>query len=470
MKIDNGLAEIQERGVLVSLITHVKLIDVVPTHFKAEHFQFSIYGETFKVILDLISNGYSPDASNIFERLPHALKNTIKSHQYFVNLLADHPLQITNNIPSFKGYIDGIYERYKKLSLVQIASKFTEVVNSDNNSEDILEEIERELAEFVTKQHDTKGVAFLSDYLKNVMSDTEKAYKANHNENKGENNNVSTGFTKLDQQLNGLKPSQLYMLAGRPSMGKSALATNIAFNIANKNLKDTPNKKNALFFSLEMPGDQIARRILAEQVKISSDKIEKGEVSQDEFLACDEIVRKLTGVGLIIDDTAALSIYTIMSRARRLHLKHKLDLIVVDYLQLINGNKNSKNDYRVYEIAEISKGLKNLSKELNVPVLALSQLSREVEKRPDKRPQLSDLRDSGSIEQDADVVMFVYREAYYEERKEPTPEGNEDHKNWQIKMSKIKNHAEIIIAKNRYGQIGTVKVKFEGDLTKFSDL
>ena len=252
-------------------------------------------------------------------------------------------------------------------------------------------------------------------------------------------------------------------------MGKTALATNIAFKIASDNSIDNENKKNVVgFFSLEMSSEQLATRILAEDSSISSEKIRRGEMNSNDFQQILKSSSKLGNLPLFIDDSPNLSIAALRTRARRLKRKYNLDIIVIDYLQLIRPSV-SRPDNRVLEIAEMTRNLKALSKELNIPVLCLSQLSRQVEQREDKRPQLSDLRESGAIEQDADVVMFVYREEYYLERKEPTP-GSEDYQKWQEKMGKIHNISEVIVAKQRHGPIGKINLHFEGATTKFSNL
>ena len=288
---------------------------------------------------------------------------------------------------------------------------------------------------------------------------------------------MSTGLTDMDYLLGGLHPSDLVILAGRPSMGKTALATNIAFHaarhyeyeIAGDGSRRTTNGGVVGFFSLEMSSEQLATRLLAEYSGVPSHEIRRGEISEADFGKLRDAAIELQSVPLHIDDTGGLSIGALAARARRLKRMHGLDLIVVDYLQLVTGSNLKKSDGRVQEVSEITQGLKALAKELDVPVLALSQLSRQVEQREDKKPQLADLRESGSIEQDADVVMFVYREAYYKGRVEPKPDTPE-HLEWAEEMQKIGNIAEVIIGKQRHGPIGTVKLSFEGKLTKFGNL
>ncbi|KFI28237.1 replicative DNA helicase [Paenirhodobacter enshiensis] len=286
---------------------------------------------------------------------------------------------------------------------------------------------------------------------------------------------VSTGLSDLDKKLGGLHPSDLLILAGRPSMGKTSLATNIAFNIAKayRRGQRSDGSEGAVdggvvgFFSLEMSAEQLAARVLSEASEVPSEQIRRGDMSEGEFRRFVEAAKALETCPLYIDDTPALPISQVAARCRRLKRTHGLDVVFVDYLQLLRGS--TRNDNRVQEIAEISMGLKAIAKELNIPVVALSQLSRQVESRDDKRPQLSDLRESGSIEQDADVVMFVYRDEYYHERMKP-PEDDPRFAEWMQKAERVHGKAEIILGKQRHGPIGTVEVAFESRFTRFSDL
>jgi len=289
---------------------------------------------------------------------------------------------------------------------------------------------------------------------------------------------VGTGLIDMDRQLGGMHRSDLIILAGRPSMGKTSLATNIAFHIAKKfreEKSDTGVSKAADggrvgFFSLEMSSEQLATRILAEQSGVPSHKIRRGDINATEYEHIRDSADDISNIPLYIDDTGGISIGQLAARARRLKRMHGLELIIVDYLQLLTGGKALKSsDGRVQEVSAITQGLKVLAKELDIPVLALAQLSRQVEQRDDKRPQLSDLRESGSIEQDADVVMFVFREEYYKARSEPS-EGTEEHLKWQEEMERLHAKAEIIIGKQRHGPIGTIKLSFDAHITKFGNL
>ncbi|WP_417627523.1 replicative DNA helicase [Pararhodobacter aggregans] len=286
---------------------------------------------------------------------------------------------------------------------------------------------------------------------------------------------ISTGLVDLDKKLGGLHPSDLIILAGRPSMGKTSLATNIAFNIAkaykrgirHDGHEGAVNGGAVGFFSLEMSADQLAARILSEAAEVPSEQIRRGDMSEEEFRRFVEVAKTLENCPLYIDDTPALPISQVAARARRLKRTHGLDVLMVDYLQLLRG---SSKESRVQEVSEITQGLKAIAKELNIPVIALSQLSRAVESRDDKRPQLSDLRESGSIEQDADVVMFVFREEYYREREKPSDHDLDAMAKWQEIMERAHGKAEVIIGKQRHGPIGTVELSFEGRFTRFGNL
>jgi len=286
---------------------------------------------------------------------------------------------------------------------------------------------------------------------------------------------ISTGLVDLDKKLGGLHPSDLVILAGRPSMGKTSLATNIAFNIAKAykhgmrpdGLEGTVNGGVVGFFSLEMSAEQLAARILSEASEVPSEQIRRGDMTEQEFRRFVEAAKSLEACPLFIDDTPALPISQVAARARRLKRTHGLDVLMVDYLQLLRG---STKENRVQEVSEITQGLKAIAKELNIPVIALSQLSRQVESRDDKRPQLSDLRESGSIEQDADVVMFVFREEYYVEREKPSDDRLDEMAKWQERMEKLHGKAEVVIGKQRHGPIGTVELSFEGRFTRFGNL
>jgi replicative DNA helicase len=293
----------------------------------------------------------------------------------------------------------------------------------------------------------------------------------------GKLSGLATGLNDVDRMMGGLQHSDLVILAGRPGMGKSALATNIAYNIARAwrgevrpdGRTESVNGGIVGLFSLEMSAEQLATRIIAEQTEIPSYRIRRGEIDPSDFDRIAQMAREMETIPLYIDETGGISIAQLTARARRLKRQRGLDLMVIDYIQLLTGSSRRAQEGRVQEVTEITTGLKALAKELNVPILALSQLSRQVESRDDKRPQLSDLRESGSIEQDADVVLFIFREEYYLKNKEPRP-GSEEHFKWLTEMEQVHGKAELIIGKQRHGPTGTVQLHFDANVTRFSDL
>ncbi len=336
----------------------------------------------------------------------------------------------------------------------------------ETDAEGLIEEAEQKLFDLATTGRVESGFQHFGDTLAKAIELAESAFNRD-----GQLTGTPTGFRELNDRLGGLQKSDLLILAGRPGMGKSSLAANIAFNAAKTKVMDEEVERGhaIAFFSLEMSAEQLALRILAEASGVPSDKVRRGQIDQRDFDKVFEASEELSRLKLFFDDTPAISVSALRTRARRLlRTEKRLDLIVVDYLQLMQPPRTARTDNRVQEISEITRGLKAIAKELNVPVLALSQLSRAVEQREDKRPQLADLRESGSIEQDADVVMFVYREEYYLDRKMP-PEGTEEHAQWQAAMNDVHGMAEVIIAKQRHGPTGTIKLAFDGALTRFSD-
>ncbi len=340
------------------------------------------------------------------------------------------------------------------------------------SARDQIESAEQSLYSLAESGTASSGFVSFGDALRGAVEMTAEAYSR-----EGGMSGVATDLVDLDQKIGGLHPSDLVVLAGRPSMGKTALATNIAFNIAKKyayeiqpdGTKKTVQGGVVAFYSLEMSAEQLALRMLADASGVSGDKLRKGEIDASEFGRVRDAAMELQEAPLFIDATGGISIAKLTARARRLKRQMGLDLVVVDYLQLVTGSDLGSNANRVQEVSQITMGLKALAKELACPVIALSQLSRQVEQRDDKRPQLSDLRESGSIEQDADMVWFVYREAYYVGRAEPR-EGTPEHLTWQEEMDRLHGLAEVIIAKQRHGPIGTVRLSFNSDTTKFGNL
>jgi replicative DNA helicase len=376
------------------------------------------------------------------------------------------------NAPDFARLV---YELALRRELIRIGGDIAVAANQSDpelSARDQIESAEQQLYSLAETGAPTSGLTAFGDALRGAVDMAAEAFGRD-----GGLAGVSTGLIDLDQRLGGLHPSDLLILAARPSMGKSSLASNIAFDVARNyawepqpdGSRKTVNGGVVAFFSLEMSAEQLALRILGEVSGVSSDRLRKGEIDASEFGRVRDAAIEIQAAPLYIDDTGGLSISKLAARARRLKRQTGLDLLVVDYLQLLTTGESSRTDNRVQEVSMITQGLKALAKELSIPVIALSQLSRQVESREDKRPQLSDLRESGSIEQDADVVMFIYREAYYKSRTEPR-EGTPEHLTWQEDMDRIHNLAEVIIGKQRHGPIGTVKLHFNADLTKFSNL
>ncbi|MFN0263274.1 replicative DNA helicase [Tepidamorphus sp. 3E244] len=333
-----------------------------------------------------------------------------------------------------------------------------------------IEVAEQRLYELAESDKYGSGFVGFAQAVRGAVDMANNAYKRD-----GHVSGVATGLRDVDEMLGGMQPSDLVILAGRPAMGKTALATNIAYAMAQAHKTEiqqdgrekTVNGAIVGFFSLEMSAEQLATRILSERSSIGSDRIRRGKIGQDEFQRLVDAARELEQIPLYIDATGGLTIAQLAARARRLKRQRGLDMIVVDYLQLLQGSKRA-GDSRVQEITEITTGLKALAKELDVPILALSQLSRQVEARDDKRPQLADLRESGSIEQDADVVLFVYREEYYLKNRKPK-EGTEDFLTWENEMEAVHGIAELIVGKQRHGPTGTVNLQFDGEFTRFSN-
>jgi replicative DNA helicase len=373
-------------------------------------------------------------------------------------------------------YARAVYDLALRRELIRIGGDITataqQVGDSEQTARDQIESAEQRLYTLAETGETTSGLGSFSDALRGAIEMAAEAYSRD-----GGLAGISTGLIDLDKMLGGLHRSDLIILAARPAMGKSALAANIAFHTA-KNYawepqpdgsRKTVNGGVVAFFSLEMSAEQLALRLLAEVSGVSSDRLRKGEIDASEFGRVRDASMEIQEAPLFLDDTGGLAVGKMAARARRLKRQHGLDLIVVDYLQLLTTGMSNGVDNRVQEVSMVTQSLKALAKELDVPIIALAQLSRQVENREDKRPQLADLRESGSIEQDADVVMFIYREAYYLGRTEPrldTPE----HLTWQEEMDKVNHLAEVIIGKQRHGPIGSVKLHFNGELTKFSNL
>ncbi|MDF2094574.1 replicative DNA helicase [Aquibaculum arenosum] len=383
--------------------------------------------------------------------------------------------------PDVRHYGRLIHDLFLRRELIALAQDIDESAyeqDPDSAATNQIEQAEQRLYSLAETGLAEGGLQPFSGALTEAVTLIEAAYRRD-----GALAGLATHFAEIDKLLGGLHRSDLIILAGRPSMGKTALATNIAFNVAkSRRLERGPDGQSfeepetVAFFSLEMSAEQLAGRILSEQSGVRSDSLRKGAITQEDFDKVFDAARELQALRLFIDDTPAISVPALRTRARRLKRQHGLSLIVVDYLQLMTVPGGGKSDSRVQEVSEITRGLKAIAKELDVPVIALSQLSRQVEQREDKRPQLSDLRESGSIEQDADMVLFVYREQYYLERAEPMRRENENdekyherYERWKQRCEEVYGLAEVIVAKQRHGPIGIRKLTFDGDTTRFGD-
>ena len=451
-----------EQALLGSILVNNDIIDEISSIINSNIFYDPAHVKIYEVIENLnnkrmIANPIT--IKNFFEK--DNMLNDVGGTEYLVKLT-----RFSSSTKQAIDYAKIIHEMYLRRELVLISDKLSsDTLNAssqEQNAEDIIEDTEKSLFQLAERGSFSQSFLKFNQALDQTI---EMATLAMQNDQGIVG--IPTGLTDLDEKLGGLHKSDLIILAGRPSMGKTALATNIAYN-ASQHLLKRQEKSSVAFFSLEMSSEQLSTRILSEQARIKSDDIRRGKVTEDEINRYIETSRNIYNLPLYIDETPAITIATLSNRARRIKRLSGLSLIVVDYIQLMRSSSN-RNDGRVQEISEITQGLKALAKELSVPVLALSQLSRAVEQRDDKQPQLADLRESGSIEQDADVVMFVYREAYYLERKQPKL-GSIEHAEWQSKMNDVNGLADIILGKQRHGPTGTVKVEFEGIYTKFKDL
>ena len=450
-----------EQSVIGSILVSNDILDDISPIINYTKFYDPIHQKIFLAIENLISKGMLANPitlKNYFENDKNLIE--LEGHEYLVKIT-----KFSTSLRQAIEYAKIIYDMHVRRELIKISE--TTIDNASNKNidlpgEKIIEDSEKLLFDLAERGSFSKSFIKFDTALNQTIEMASKAFKSTEGIV-----GVPTGLTDLDDRLGGLHNQDLVIIGGRPSMGKTALATNIAFHAA-KNIQDKGLKSSVAFFSLEMSSEQLSTRILSEQSKIKSNDIRRGKISEEQFDKFIETSKNISELPLYIDETPAISIAAISNRARRIKRLFGCELVVVDYIQLMRAT-NIRSEGRVQEISEITQGLKALAKELNVPVLALSQLSRAVEQRDDKKPQLSDLRESGSIEQDADVVMFVYREAYYLERKEPRP-ATVEHAEWQNKMNEISILAEIMIGKQRHGPTGNIKVEFESMFTKFRDI
>jgi len=460
-----------EQALLGAILVNNDAFYRVSDFLKPVHLHEPLHRKIFEIAGEIIRMGKTAN--------PVTVKTFLKADervgdltvaQYLARLAAE-----AVSIINAEDYGRAIYDLALRRSLITIGEDMVNIAYDaplDMPPQSQIEDAERRLFELAETGRYDGGFQSFNDAVALAIDMAGQAF-----ERDGHLSGISTGIHSLDSKMGGLQRSDLIILAGRPGMGKTSLATNIAFNIAAAYEPEVQpdgsfKAKNGGvvgFYSLEMSSEQLATRIISEQTEVSSSKIRRGDISEADFeklVACSQMMQK---VPLYIDQTGGISIAQLSARARRLKRQRGLDVLVVDYVQLMTGSKKS-GDNRVQEITEITTGLKALAKELNVPIIALSQLSRAVESREDKRPQLSDLRESGSIEQDADVVLFVFREEYYVKNMEPRDEFDPKYEEWKMQMDKVKGTADVIIAKQRHGPTGTVKLAFQSEFTRFSDL
>ena len=447
-----------EQAVIGSILVSNDIFDEINTIISSINFYDPMHQKIFEAVESLIYKGMLAN--------PITLKNYFEDEKDDLNV-PEYLVKITKFSTSVRQAIEYskiIYDMFVRRELIKISEQTIDnakLNDLDSNGQTIIENSERLLFDLAEKGSFNSSLVKFDEAMRQTIEMASAAYK-----NEEGIVGVPTGLRDLDDKLGGLHQSDLVIIAGRPSMGKTSLATNIAFNAAQK-LQDSGKKSTIAFFSLEMSSEQLSTRIISEQARISSDYIRRGKISDEQFDKFLETSKNIADLPLYIDETPAISVAALSNRARRIKRLFGLDMILVDYIQLMRGTTFNK-DGRVQEISQITQGLKAIAKELGVPVVALSQLSRQVEQRDDHKPQLSDLRESGSIEQDADVVMFVYREGYYLQRKEPR-EATVEHAEWQAKMNEVAHLAQIIIGKQRHGPIGNVTLEFEERFTKFKD-
>ena len=447
-----------EQAVIGSILVSNDIFDEISTIISSVNFYDPMHQKIFEAIESLVYKGMLAN--------PITLKNYFEDEKDDLNV-PDYLVKITKFSTSVRQAVEYskiIYDMFVRRELIKISEQTIDSAKLnelDTNGQTIIENSERLLFDLAEKGSFNSSLIKFDEAMKQTIEMASAAYK-----NEEGIVGVPTGLRDLDDKLGGLHQSDLIIIAGRPSMGKTSLATNIAFNAAQK-LQDSGKKSSIAFFSLEMSSEQLSTRIISEQARISSNDIRRGRISDEQFDKFLETSKNIAELPLYIDETPAISIAAMSNRARRIKRLFGLDMVVVDYIQLMRGTTFNK-DGRVQEISQITQGLKAIAKELAVPVVALSQLSRQVEQRDDHKPQLADLRESGSIEQDADVVMFVYREGYYLSRKEPR-EATVEHAEWQAKMNEVAHLAQIIIGKQRHGPIGNITLEFEERFTKFKD-
>jgi replicative DNA helicase len=460
-----------EQALLGAILVNNEAFYRVSDFLEPRHFFEPVHQNIYEITGSLIRVGKIANPVTLKTFLPADVDIAgLTVSQYLARLAAE-----ATTVINAEDYGRTIYDLSTRRSLIVIGEEMVNVAFDapvDFAPRDQIEDAERRLYELAETGKYDGGFQRFAAALTTAVDMAARAYQRD-----GRLSGLATGLHDLDRMMGGLQASDLVIVAGRPGMGKTSLATNFAYNIARAwqgevrpdGQRETVNGGIVGFFSLEMSAEQLATRIISEQTEIASYRIRRGEIDPGDFDRLATAAREMETIPLYIDETGGLSIAQLAARARRLKRQRGLDLLVIDYIQLLQGSTRRAAEGRVQEVTEITTGLKALAKELNVPILACSQLSRQVESRDDKRPQLSDLRESGSIEQDADVVLFVFREEYYLKNKEPRA-GTDEHFKWQTDMEAVHGKAELIIGKQRHGPTGTVKLQFKADVTRFSDL
>jgi replicative DNA helicase len=459
-----------EQALLGAILVNNEAFYRVSDFLLPEHFYEPVHREIYEISGKIIRAGKAATPITVKTYLPDQLTSDMTMQLYLSRLGAE-----ATTVINASDYGQTIYDLAIRRALIQIGEEMTSVAyeaDVEMTAPKQIEEAEKSLFDLAEKGQYQGGFQPFNEALTDAIRMAGEAYQRD-----GRLSGIATGLVDLDRQMGGLQKSDLIIIAGRPGMAKTSLATTIGFHVARTwkgevtpdGHRKTVDGGQVGFFSLEMSAEQLATRILSAQAEISSADIRRGNIHESQFSRLVDVSNMLSTVPLYIDDTGGLSISQLAARARRLKRQKGLDLIIIDYIQLLSGSSKRASENRVQEITEITTTLKALAKELDVPIIALSQLSRQVESRDDKRPQLSDLRESGSIEQDADVVTFIYREEYYLKNKEPR-EGTPEHLTWMSEMEKVHGRAEVIIGKQRHGPTGTVQLSFEGQYTRFGNL
>lgn len=457
-----------EQMILGSILTNNESYNRISDFLQASHFYEPVHQRIFEAITIFIDRGMLANPvtlKNHFDQDPTLRE--MNQNDYLSQLSS-----LATTIININDYSKTIVDLSIRRNLINVGENIVNDAYSPEVTSTSNEQIERAEQELFSLanigKESNSNLRAIKSSLNEALNKIQLAFKRNE-----KITGISTGFIDLDKMLCGLQNSDLLILAGRPSMGKTALAVNLALNacqyLHHQTAKNDDKSQSSIgFFSLEMSAEQLATRMMSISSEVNSSKLRSGQITENDFIKIVKASKDLANLSYFIDDTPSISIAALRTRARRMKRKHNLSLLVIDYLQLIKGSSRSSEGSRVQEISEITQGLKAIAKELNIPVIALSQLSRAVEQREDKRPLLSDLRESGSIEQDADIVMFIYRDEYYLIRKQPQ-ENTAEHEKWQSEMNKVTHTAEVIIAKQRNGPVGSVKLHFDSNIGKFSN-